>query len=342
MRPNIDTGVKYRRFHLILAATLWFLTLIFALIIDTEFSGFNAISALLTFDIEFQNIDTLVMQQVRLPRVLTAAICGGALAMAGAITQGYFRNPLASPSILGIESGATAAAALASTILYQQLNWMTLPLAAVSGSLLTTFLLLILARKYSFQNATYFLLLGLALATAFSAITTAIISFNVQQMRHTSTLFQWLLGSFDSRGWHHVGPASFGIMVGLMMALRLAPPLDALMLGENIATSMGVPLSLIRTKVVVTTSILVGTSIAAAGGLPFVSLIVPHLVRIVLGPSHRNLLWGSFFCGSIFVVFADLVVRLLSSTLSINAGAIIALIGAPLFLLALLKQVKDH
>jgi iron complex transport system permease protein len=274
---------------------------------------------------------------LRLPRALLAALLGGVLGVSGALTQGLFRNPMAEPGVLGVSSGAAAMAVLGFYLGFDQVSLWAIPLMAVVGAAGILVLLFALAGRSSVATL---LLSGIALGAFCSAFVTMALATQDARWDIGIKVMQWLLGSFEGRSWAHLAGALPPCIVGLLLARWVRNDLDALHLGDETAASLGVDLKRTRTLCIIAVAILVGTATAIPGVIAFVGLIVPHVVRMIIGPSHRALLPGSMALGALTLVLVDTVSRtLLPSTPP--PGVITSLLGAPFFLWLLQRRPRS-
>ncbi len=282
-----------------------------------------------------------VMLEIRLPRLIVAALAGAALSAAGVLSQGLFRNPLASPSILGTEAGASLAAAFAFHAGLAFAAWWTLPLAAFGGALASTAVLFALARRGERNRPTplaTLLLAGFALNALLGAGTSLLLSLLLEDFQRSSAALHWLLGGFAGKGAEHIPTIALPAVLGFALAVRLAPRLDALSLGEDVAQSLAVDLASMRRATFGAVALLVGGAAAVSGAVPFVGLVVPHLTRSMAGPRHGTLLVLSTVNGATLMLLCDLVARTIRSPRELEVGVITALLGAPFFLALLLRK----
>jgi iron complex transport system permease protein len=281
-----------------------------------------------------------VIWSVRLPRALVGFVVGGGLAVAGAALQGLFRNPLADPGILGVSAGASLGAVL--TIyggLAARAVW-ALPAGAFLGAAGNALLVFaIAARRGRGRVFTGTLLLvGVALGALSVAFTTFILSASLSSYDVGRQIVYWLLGGLEGRTWDHLLLGAPVVLVGGAVVLAQSRELDALLLGEIAAQSVGVDVARVRVRVVVAVSLVVGAAVAVAGPIGFVGLVVPHLLRLVVGASHRALVPLSFVGGGLFVVAADILARTLLAPSEIPVGIVTAALGAPFFLALLVRR----
>ncbi len=273
--------------------------------------------------------------QIRLPRILLSLLVGAALASSGVITQGLFRNPLASPNILGLSNGAAVAAIIGITFgMDEQELWAT-PLIAALGVLISLFFLYWLSKGW--EGSTSLLLCGVALGTLYSAVITLLLSLNIKDYEISLKISQWLLGSFESRSWLHLIWGTIPIATGLVVAFTLRRDLDLLYLGTESANSLGVSLRTSYLSSILCVGLLVGTTTALVGIIGFVGLVIPHIARLLIGASHNYMLTFSLSLGACLMLIVDTISRNVN-VMYLPPGAITSFIGAPLFLWLLRQQ----
>jgi iron complex transport system permease protein len=271
-----------------------------------------------------------VVVDIRLPRTVLAILTGASLGLAGAVLQGLLRNPLADPGIMGISSTAALGAVIA---FYYGLDMIVA--GGIAGSLVAVLLLVGLAGR---QAGTLTLLLaGVALANLAVALTSLALNLAPSPMATYEILF-WLLGSVADRSWHHVTSALPLILAGWVVLSSTGKGLDALTLGEEVAHSLGVNLVRLRWSAVVGTALAVGATVAVTGSIGFVGLVVPHLMRPLVGHRSKHLLPACALAGAILLLAADIVIRLVSLRAELKLGVATALIGAPFFLVRVLRM----
>jgi len=284
-------------------------------------------------------IDTLVVQ-VRLPRVVLAALVGAALAGAGTIFQALFRNPLADPYILGISSGAGLGAVLALTLTAQAtaLRYGIVPLAAFVGAVLTMALVTRLASWRGRLDAASLLLAGVAVSYTLAALTSFVMVFAREQM---ATVVFWMMGGLSGASWPYVAMIAPMFAVGAVASLTFTRELNLMLLGDERAGHLGVDVRRFKLLALAVASLLTAAAVAVAGLIGFVGLMVPHMVRLTLGPDHRTLLPASLLGGAIVLVLADLIARTVLAPVEIPVGIVTALIGGPFFLWLLVKGERS-
>ena len=278
-----------------------------------------------------------IVLRVRLPRVALAMLVGASLAVAGALFQALLRNPLADPFVLGVSGGAALGGILALSLGgLVGLGYGAVPPAAFAGAIATTLLLYAIAGVRGRVSATQLLLTGVV----FNAFASAAIVFlaSLAGRSEGADIFLWLIGSLSAaRGDLALWVGAF-LAAGLAFALPLARGLNALVLGEESAQQLGVDVERQKRVLLVASSLMVGAAVSVAGLIGFVGLIIPHLLRLVVGPDHRLLLPSAALAGAAFLVLCDTAARVLLGGRELPVGAITALAGGPLFLWLLHRQ----
>jgi len=288
-------------------------------------------------DLTLASPDAVILFRTRIPRVLMAAIVGGALASAGAALQALLRNPLADPHLLGVSSGA-ALAGVCALILRPVLLGHTLvvPAAAFAGALASMWIVVALSRVNG-RLETYTLLLVGVIYNAFAGALLMFINSIVDFYQAHSILF-WLMGSLGTTDYGVVGALAAYTLAGLAILLLHARDLDCLSLGDDRAAELGVRVERARLVTFVAASLLVGAVVSVSGMIGFVGLVVPHLVRLATGSDHRLLLPASWLAGAIFLVWADTVARTALGGTEMPVGVVTALCGAPFFTYLLRRE----
>jgi len=279
-----------------------------------------------------------ILWQIRLPRVILAALVGLLLSTSGVILQGVLRNPLADPYILGISAGGALGAALSIASGAQFVFWgmSSIPLMAFLFSLGAVFVVYKLARVGGKTTPETLILAGVAL----SAFSSAILSLIIIVKGNLQSIYFWLLGSLSSAGWGNVLTVIPYALVGLAIAYFYSKELNALLLGEELAKSMGVNVENTRLVLIGAASLMAAAAVSVSGLIGFVGLIVPHWIRLVIGPNHRFLIPVSALSGMLLMVVADTLARTVLSPVEIPIGIIMALLGAPFFLYLLRKRAE--
>ena len=275
-----------------------------------------------------------IVWNVRMPRTLVVAFVGAALATSGAAFQSLFRNPMADPSLLGIASGGALAAVLVLFHFPAAPIWF-LPLAAFAGCFLAAALLMALTHFGGRPTMTVTLLTGVVLSSLFTSGTSlSLLLSNEYQLRQ---LVFWLAGGAEARSWMHVWIAVPSVLVGFGVLFSASRWLDALALGEDHAESVGVPVERARLIVVTGAALSVGAAVSVCGPVGFVGLVVPHLLRPIVGAAARKLLPSSAIAGGLLLVIADFIARVFLPT-GLQLGVLTSLLGVPFFLWLLLRE----
>ena len=276
---------------------------------------------------------SLIIREIRLPRALLGLLIGATLGLAGASLQGYLRNPLAEPGVIGVSTAAALGAVLAIYTGISLVVPLMLPLMAIGGSLVAVLLLQTLAGSGSTLTL---ILAGVAISSLCGALTSLALNLSANPFASLEIVF-WLLGSITDRSMTHVWLATPFILVGWLLLAASARTLDALSLGEDTAMSLGVDVRRTRLLVIFGTAISVGACTAVSGVIGFVGLVVPHLLRPLVGHHPSRLLPASALGGAILLLSADVLVRLIESGTELKLGVVTALIGGPFFLFLILR-----
>jgi iron complex transport system permease protein len=277
-------------------------------------------------------VDVVVIRSVRLPRVLVAVLVGAALAVAGAQMQGLFQNPMASPDVIATSSGAALGAVLAIVLGLAQQSTLWLPIFAFGGALASLATVYALTTRRGRTPIAMLLLSGVALNSLLGALISFVITLHFVRYEVAQEVMFWLLGGLDSRTWTHVWMAAPPVIAGLAASFVFARDLDVLLTGEETAASLGVDVERVKRIVLCLAALLTGTAVAVSGMISFVGLIVPHVIRLFVGPAHRLVIAGSALLGAAFLVNADLVARTVRRPEEMSLGIVTALCGAPFFL----------
>ena len=281
----------------------------------------------------------MVMREIRLPRAILAVLVGGSLGLAGAAMQGYLRNPLAEPGLIGVSASAALGAVSAIQSGLAAAFVLGLPLMALAGALVGVMLVLVLAGPRG--GALTLILAGIAISAMAGAITQLVLNLSKNPFAVNEIVF-WMMGSLADRSLTHVWLALPFTLLGWLVLARLGRGLDALTLGEDAAATLGVHLGRLRLLLVLGTACVVGASTAVAGTIGFVGLVVPHLLRPLVGAQPSRLLPASALGGAAMVLAADIAVRLVVPERDLKLGVLTALVGAPLFLHLIYKTRKEQ
>ncbi|MEM7519998.1 MAG: iron ABC transporter permease [Pseudomonadota bacterium] len=284
-----------------------------------------------------------VMINIRMPRLAMGCLVGAALAVSGTVMQGLFRNPLADPGIAGVSAGATFGAVNAIVLggllpasVFAVVGAQLVPIAAFLGAWVTTLLLYRVATRHGRTSVATMLLAGIALSAltmAFSGI--LIFSADDQQLRD---LTFWGLGSLAGASWSKLAITTPVILLAIAAACLLGKSLNGIALGEATAAHIGIPVQKVKNAAILTVAGATGCAVAVSGGIGFIGIVVPHLLRLSTGPDHRPLLINAALLGAILLVLADVVARNVIPPAELPIGIITAVLGAPVFLWILLRH----
>ncbi len=281
------------------------------------------------------SMESLILFEIRLPRALLALFVGATLGLGGAALQGLLRNPLAEPGIIGVSNCAALGAVVVFYYGLSQAAWFALPLGGLVGALLSVIILFMLVGKS--RSILTLILAGVAINAIGGALIALVLNFAPSPYAMQEILF-WLLGSVANRSMHDLLIALPFMAVGWVMVLSSGRFLNALTLGEETAHSMGFEVNRNRWILVLGVAASVGAAVSVAGNIGFIGLVVPHLIRPLVGYEPRRLLISSALGGAILLLVADIVVQLLSSGAEIKLGVLTSLVGGPFFLFLILKS----
>lgn len=293
----------------------------------------------------WRTTDQTIILQIRLPRVMAAAVVGASLALSGTLLQGVFRNPMAEPYLVGASSGAAFAAVLGFFLFPQAgffvfgFSW--IPLLGFVGALTAVAIVYFAAYSDGRVSVTTLLLAGVAVGAFLTALQSFIMFTRADDGLQMASVLSWLFGSVSTVGWDQFKILVPFVVIGGVLARMFAYPLNAMALGEERAGALGMPVEVIKLALIATSALLTAAAVAVAGLVGFVGLVVPHMVRLVSGPDHRNLVWLTPLYGASFVILADLAARTLISPQEIPIGVITGVIGGPFFLV-LLRRSKGR
>jgi iron complex transport system permease protein len=280
-----------------------------------------------------------IVWQIRLPRVLLAVVVGAALTTAGTVVQVLVRNVLADPFLLGISSGASVGATAVLLFgVFASLGLWAISFGAMVGALSAVALVLLLARTGGRLAPTQVILCGVVLSSLFASVTSFLI-FKGNPDATQSVLF-WLLGSFGSADWSKLAIPSIALVGAMAYLLAQARPLNALAMGSEPAASLGVDVHRLRRNLFIVTSLMAAVAVAVSGIIGFVGLVVPHIVRLIVGSDHRRVLPVGLLFGASFMVLGDLLARTIVAPQEMPIGVITAFIGAPA-LIVLIRRRPD-
>lgn len=282
----------------------------------------------------WEEAEAVILLQLRLPRVLGAYVVGAGLATAGALMQGVFRNPLVDPYVLGSSAGAGLGAvlAMALSLRFTALGFGPVPLFAFIGALGAILLVYALARVGWRTPTTHLLLAGVAVSSLLASTMSVLLLYSRLAQAQLQSIFAWLLGGIGLSGWQELRLLVPLLLIALLASWMLSRPLDALALGEDSAQYLGISVEQVKLLGITAASLLTALSVSISGLLGFVGLIVPHTVRMLVGPRHRLLVPACALTGGTFLVLVDLAARTLLAPAEIPVGLLTALVGAPFFL----------
>ena len=298
-------------------------------------NGSIAINFTDIFSGEISDLTKIVLLEIRLPRVILAALVGASLGISGAALQGLFRNPLADPGLIGVSAGAALGATLVIVLGSNflsgfMLGSFLLPLGAISGAMLVIMMLYMLTKGFGYQGVTYMLLVGIAV-NAIAGVGIGILTFISTDSELRGLTF-WTMGSFGGVTWPLLIPAIIIILISVASMMTVSRNLDLIQLGEPEAYRLGVDVKKLKYKIIISCAAAVGASVSLSGMIGFVGLVVPHLVRLFGGVNHNYLLPGSAFIGAALMITADMVARTMIQPAELPVGLITSAIGSPFFL----------
>ncbi|AEK91788.1 Hemin import ATP-binding protein [Corynebacterium pseudotuberculosis] len=285
-----------------------------------------------------EGLTTSVVWEIRLPRIVLGLLVGACLGVAGTLMQAVFANPLAEPSIIGVTSGAGVGAAAVIVFNIGFLGTFTVPVAAFISAVLVTVIIYQLARHQGKVAVVNLILTGIAI----NAVCNALISFLVYlaPTANREQIVFWQMGSLNGSQWKHVWVVLPIAIAGVLIAVRLGRQLDVLALGERAAVHTGIHVSRLRIIAIAASTILTAGAVSFAGLIGFVGLIVPHLLRSLVGPENKILLPASALTGAVLIAFADVAARTLIPFADLPIGIFTAIVGGPTFFILLRRMLK--
>jgi iron complex transport system permease protein len=333
--------LKNPKIHIILFAILVFFLALFYGVVDLDI--FSIIMKYTHAPASFfsNTNDSFILFQVRAPRIFSALLAGACLAAGGVISQGLFRNELASPSILGTSAGAAFLASIAFYLGWAQSHFLAVAGSAFLGALFATFILLTLLAGVHYTRYSFYLLLGgFALSSFLGALSSFIVSFLMREQIQALAVMRWLLGSFNSSTLEQVQFALPLAILAFIFSLKISKALNILALGEDSAGNLSIDIKKLQIFSLLLIAFLTAIAAGLGGIIPFVGLIAPHLTRLILGPEHRQLLIYSSINGASLLVLADWLGRVVNPPYELQVGIITSLLGAPFFLLLIRRQLR--
>lgn len=288
--------------------------------------------------------DEIIILQVRLPRVLAAALVGAALSVAGVLFQGLLRNPLADPYVIGASGGAAFGASLGVILFthFSLLGFGTIPTLAFLGALGTMLLVYRVSRVAGRTPVVTLLLAGFAVSVILGYSVSFLLIVNEHAELNLRLIYEWMLGGIWVERWSQLGIIFLIVLAGIILALTLARNANALALGEEFAAYLGIRVERQKAATIVAGSLLTAAAVSAGGLIGFVGLIVPHFLRIIFGPDHVHLLPLAALGGAVFLVVADLLSRIVMPPNELPVGILTAFVGGPAFLLLLRRSKREY
>jgi len=291
------------------------------------------------FSAKVSPVETAIVWDGRMPRFVVAFLVGFSLAAAGSIMQGLFKNPMASPGVVGISSGAALGAVIAIYSGLTARSLFVLPLSAVVFSLVTLMLVFAIATSRGHTSISTLLLAGIALNLILGALTSFVIILSTREFEVGRAIVTWLMGDLNNRSWEHVQLVFLTTILAFGGTLFFMKDLNLLMIDEETAANLGVNTRVARNSLLFFSSLQTGGAVAVSGMVGFVGLVAPHIVRGILGPDNRKLIPLAGLMGGVFVIYADLVVRFMVHV-DLRIGILTSLMGGPFFLYLLIKHRK--
>src|SRR5450432_2006718 len=279
----------------------------------------------------------LIVNVIRLPRILIGALVGAALACAGATVQGLFRNPLADPGLLGVSAGGGLAAVIAITSGAAIVGLWVLPGSAFIGAMGAALLVYGLSLMQNRNDPSSLILVGLAVSSFLGALLTAVL-LSAKDVEAVQEALNWLFGGLQGLGWDPLRVMILPILIPMLGTFLYSRDLNLMLTGNDTAQALGVNVPRSRLILLTFVALMTGTAVSIAGGIGFVGLMVPHALRIVVGPDHRILLPASALGGAVFLTLADTAARLILQPADLQVGVLTALLGAPFFLFLLWRK----
>lgn len=326
---------NYRFRYIVTAGIILFFSILFSTAMGTmSFSAVELIKSLL--HVCDNTVTEHVIYNIRLPRIIVAAMVGCNLAIAGALLQGILRNPLASPQIIGVNSGAGLGAILIMVLMPQYIK--LIPVAAFGGALVAALIVYALSVKRGSSAGATIVLAGVAISAMLSAFTSCLMFLYSDILEIT---YSWLLGGLSGRSWNYVQLICPYTFLGVLAAVYISPKMNLFILGDEVGASLGLSIKRHRMFIIICAAVLAGSAVAVAGTIGFVGLIAPHIARLLVGNDYRYLTIFSGILGAVLLVVADTIARTIFLPLEIPAGIVTAAIGAPFFLW-LLSEKKSQ
>ncbi|MBA31444.1 MAG: iron ABC transporter [Chloroflexi bacterium] len=334
--------IKNRKSQTLLVFSTIFIFLSFVVSFISLSSGHINISISEVLRIVFQNnsdnlVHDSVVWDIRLPRIILSFFVGLALSISGVVLQGLFRNPLADPSILGVSAGAALGAVIPISLAIHTVNILIIPLFSLLGGLIAAFLVFTIYIFVPQKSNTILLLSGIAIGAFLNSLITlsVYLSDSPFQMR---AIFFWLIGGFESTRWEHINISIPLIILSLIFLIYRSKEINLIMIGDEYASSVGVQKNRVVLSSLFFATLATSAAVSVSGILAFVGLVVPHLIRLLIGHDNRLLLPISALAGGFFVLSMDFITRIFFASSELRVGVIMSLIGGPFFLFLLIKN----
>jgi iron complex transport system permease protein len=281
--------------------------------------------------------DATILLFLRLPRIVVALLAGSSLAVCGVVMQGLFRNPMASPEILGISSGSSLGAVIAITTGLSAASLLVLPAFTMIGALLAAAVIYLISTSRGTTSLLFIVIAGMAISSLFNGLTSAFLMLSREY--EVSQFVFWTMGGLDGRTWQHVALSAPVLIPGMLVLSGFSRDLNLFTLGEESASSLGMRVERSKRLLLALAAVITGVSISVCGPIGFVGLLIPHLFRFLVGADHRSLLPASALGGALFLVLCDLLGRSIVPPLEIRVGIITAILGSP-YLLSLIVRIQ--
>lgn len=332
-------------FSVLLLAVLAVVSLYMGVYVFEKHSIVELFSGIITNDGSVSESDYFVMMGLRLPRIVMAILIGSALAVSGTCMQGMFKNPLATPDLIGITSGASLFAAMSIVLgsslrpyIPEYLHYSMLSLMAFLGALLTMILVYRISTSGGRTNVIIMLLTGVAITALGFAITGFLIYISKEEQLRDLTF--WNLGSLGGATWTKNAILGVVVAISYFFLINKGKALNAMMLGEKDAAHLGIPVERLKKQIVILTALMVGATVAFAGTISFVGLIVPYILRLIFKSNYHIILPLSAVLGSVLMLTADTISRTIAAPSEVPIGILTALMGAPIFIAILIRSRK--
>ncbi len=327
---NIQKRTARRKWGIILSPILLLLAAAYGLTSGSVPISISEIFAVFTS--EQATVHETIIIDLRTPRVLIGLLVGACLAISGALLQGVMKNPLADPGIIGVTAGGGLAASI-TMVVFPQLSYL-LPITAFAGAFITALLIYLLAWDKG-ASPIKIILAGVAINALLGAIQNGIMVIFSDRVQ---AVLPWLAGGLSGRSWYHLEFMAPYAIIGLILSLFAIRPANLLLLGDDSAKLLGQRVELQRLLIIIIAAFLAGTAVSVSGLIGFVGLVVPHVIRLLMGDDYRYLLPFSAVGGAILVVLADTVARSWFDPIELPVGILLACLGAPFFLILLKKR----